>query len=445
MPTTTSQKDGMILINIPAFDNSNRIDHLPDQVSKQDGMIMVNIPAGEFWMGDENPQNLYLSEYWIDQKEVTNEMYQKCVEAGGCEIPREVSSLFADPYFGNKDYADTPAIFIDQPQADAYCSWVGERLPTEAEWEKAARGIDGRQYPWGNVHPVVSPQVFIANDSETLFDTSPYGVRNMVTGVSEWTSSIYPEFNIGNVNSNFVYDSDIAIIKGSVGGRNIGPVYYRTGLPIDRYSDELGFRCASDSMPTGNFEPTPTKYTFDDFWIARTEVTNSMFKKCVSSGSCTPLLDTSSFTRDNYYDSPEFNDYPVINVTWLQALDYCSWVGGRLPTEEEWIKAAQGVDERFYPWGDEKNQTYANYNNSIGDTTRVGSYPAGVSPFGVLDMAGNVWEMTTGYFDPNGPSTVRVVLGGSWDYSEASVFTRSDLGETQLCSSCGFRCVFDYP
>ena len=193
----------------------------------------------------------------------------------------------------------------------------------------------------------------------------------------------------------------------------------------------------------------------DAYWIDQTEVTNAMYEKCVNSGACTEPASKSTSTRDSYYGNSQYDDYPVVYVDWKQAQAYCEWAGRELPTEAQWEKAARGTDGRTYPWGDRSPDTsMANFNDHVGDTTEVGKYPEGASPYGALDMAGNVWEWVSDWYgsypsgsvtDPQGPSTgdYRVLRGGSWDNSSSNIRSaiRIRINPTFTFNFSGFRCA----
>jgi len=230
------------------------------------------------------------------------------------------------------------------------------------------------------------------------------------------------------------------------------------GLDVDKgiqVCREFTDSCSEDwfviSTPVHNV-------SLDAFWIDKTEVTNKMYALCVESGVCTRPSDISSRTRPGYYISEDFTDYPVIHVTWNDANTYCQWVGGRLPTEAEWEKAARGVDGRIFPWGDAiPNYDIANFwdpQSENGDTVTVGSYPEGASPYGALDMAGNVWEWVSDYYsedysqtqrvNPTGPVSGenRVVRGGSWHFAWDILTTlRLSWNPDNQIDQLGFRCV----
>ena len=218
------------------------------------------------------------------------------------------------------------------------------------------------------------------------------------------------------------------------------------------------FRMGSDF---GETDEVPVhEVNLDAFWIDQTEVTNKMYAACVAADTCAPPASSSSQTQASYYGNTRFDNYPVIYVNWDNARAFCAWAGRRLPTEAEWEKAARGTDERAYPWGKVITSALANYGNKVGDTTAAGNYEDGKSPYGALDMAGNVLEWVSDWYDetyyesspasnPLGPDAgnLRVLRGGSWnktDYSARSA-SRSMEDPTNSDNRIGFRCALSIP
>ena len=214
------------------------------------------------------------------------------------------------------------------------------------------------------------------------------------------------------------------------------------------------FQMGKDDDLIGDDSPRHTVY-LDTYWIDQTDVTNAMYALCVRAGKCTFTIQHAPTAV--HFDDPDYADHPVVYVTWYQAVDYCNWAGRRLPSEAEWEKAARGTDGRPFPWGKKPvNSTLANYNDTLGDTSSVGSYPAGASPYGLLDMAGNVRQWVADWFDalfyrnsplqnPLGPGMgdKRVLRGGSFKdpANGVRVTTRFEHEPGSAGMNRGFRCA----
>jgi|GEM_PF-1466655 len=211
------------------------------------------------------------------------------------------------------------------------------------------------------------------------------------------------------------------------------------------------------------------------FYIDRTEITNAQWQTCVDEGACDPPGLSTAYDGTPYYGNPVYDNYPVIYVSWEQARDYCAWRGARLPSEAEWEMAARWDPVRgratLYPWGDEWEPTRANYcdadcalrdfadrNNKDGfaQTAPVGSFPDGASPYGVLDMAGNVAEWVNDFYsatyysispteNPPGPEAgiLHVVRGGAWGVGQDGLLSvlRSRFEPGAQGPGIGVRCA----
>ena len=202
-------------------------------------------------------------------------------------------------------------------------------------------------------------------------------------------------------------------------------------------------------------EPVHTVY-LDAFWIDQTEVTNEMYAKCVAARAC-------GKPGGDYYGDSHYAEHPVVYVSWDDAEDYCVWAGRDLPTEAQWEKAARGTDGRIYPWGNAAPDcSYANYDECNGKTIEAGSLAAGASPYEALDMAGNVWEWISDWYDSDdysglskntseeentGDLRVKVMRGGSWDFAENHLRSanRNWYNPGYTYDNLGFRCVLPAP
>jgi formylglycine-generating enzyme required for sulfatase activity len=223
----------------------------------RDGGVVIRIPGGEFLMGNKETERqplehmVSVSEYLIDKTEVTWGQYKKFLAATGRSIPP------VEPYWGIHD--DHAVVFVDWEESKAHCEWAGARLATEAEWEKAARGTDGRKFPWGNSEPTRELAVhrrswgFQATDPATAHPdaASPYGALDMGGSVWEWCSDWYdgdyyesspavnprgPASGMARVVRGGSWDSRPDVLSASC--RSWGHRGYREG--------DFGFRCAMD-------------------------------------------------------------------------------------------------------------------------------------------------------------------------------------------------------
>jgi len=211
-------------------------------------------------------------------------------------------------------------------------------------------------------------------------------------------------------------------------------------------------------MGDNGFDAPAHSVNLDSYWIQQTKVTNRMYEQCVQAGGCsTPT----QVLGGPVFSNPEYASHPVVGVTWDQAQAYCTWIQGSLPTEAQWEKGARGLSGNVYPWGSAKpNCDLANNANCYGSTTNVTTYLAGASPFGLLDMAGNVFEWVGDWYDasfyaqspvanPTGPQSgqYRSIRGSSFESAEEQVASaiRHYNEPADFGRDIGFRCVVANP
>ena len=235
------------------------------------------------------------------------------------------------------------------------------------------------------------------------------------------------------------------------------------GPPVKKPAD---LKTSMVFVPAGEFimgrddgdkdEQPQRRVWLDAFYIDRTEATTAQFKAfCDATGYLYP--NNPEGDANYFLGHPQ---WPVVNITWDQAAAYCKSSGKRLPTEAEWEKAARGTDGRKYPWGNDWADSTGNFfgTDSFRRASPVGSFPAGASPYGALDMAGNVWEWCGDWYllnayasaparnppGPPGPTPWRVARGGSFTSpkSDAEVANRSKAPPTQVLHHLGCRCVW---
>ncbi len=235
------------------------------------GVPMVLIPAGSFQMGSENGDKherlvhtVTLDDYYVDQYEVTNAQYERCVDAGVCSPPKFPRSPTRDSYFSNPEYDNYPVIWVEWHEANNFCGWRDARLPTEAEWEKAARGgLKNKVYPWGDMFPsfgknnrnganFIGPNYkridFADTEPVGSFGANGYGLYDMVGNVSEfvadWYDEDYYQYSPTD-NPQGPEAGEFYVIRGGSWNGSFWTLRSANRTSVYGYpQNEVGFRCA---------------------------------------------------------------------------------------------------------------------------------------------------------------------------------------------------------
>jgi formylglycine-generating enzyme required for sulfatase activity len=238
--------------------------------------------------------------------------------------------------------------------------------------------------------------------------------------------------------------------------------------PLSEITDDKGVTMIL--VPEGNFTMGSNNGDADEkpihsvrlaaFYIDTFEVTNALYQDCVNADACKPPVNAGSFTRSSYYGNSQYSDFPVVYVDWNMANAYCQWRGAQLPTEAQWEKAARGTEELTYPWGRGIDCQKANYQGCINGTSEAGAYESGKSPYGVYDMAGNVWEWVADWYSaeyyrsspPSNPlgldlGRARILRGGSWNRDPYNLRTSNRVNYAPNYNNfdAGFRCASSVP
>jgi formylglycine-generating enzyme required for sulfatase activity len=313
-------------------------------------------------------------------------------------------------------------------------------------------------------------KLFTYTPPATIAPTQP--IPTTISPTKAWTVTIAPPTQ--TVTMTFTPTNTLTPTLG-IGSAKISTIDGMELLYVPAGKFLMGSDKSVDPQAYDNELPQHTVY-LDAFWIDQTLVTNAMFTLFIQAigyrtdaekagwGYVYQNGTWSQVNGANWQDPQgsgagiqKIENHPVVQVSWNDANAYCQWAGRRLPTEAEWEKAARGTDGRIYPWGNQApDTTLANFNMNVGDTTQVGSYPSGASPYGALDMAGNVWEWVSDWYsntyyqsspssNPGGPSSgdYRVLRGGSWGNSGWYVRAADRFGGSPVDGNgyIGFRCA----
>ena len=470
------------------------VSHQPGvRIHPRTGMALIHVPAGRFQYGPDR-QTAQTEEFWIGRYPVTNAEYKRFLDVNPRYPVPHVAADWAAPYNWDRERreypqgrASHPVVLVRWADAQAFCEWAEMRLATEVEREKAARGVDGRDYPWGDDPPSAE----LSNCAQATQGTSPvgryspqgdspYGCGDMAGNVAEWTS----DSSVGE---------GVRVVRGGAWPfpAEASMVHSRLETHSERQTPYIGFRAIAERLgsaesartfrssaatpptkaPVATAPPLPNtpathsvanriheatgielvhipagsflygennrEIALPEYWIGRTPVTNAQYERFILT---TKYPAPSNWRKGKPPDGKQ--DHPVDSVTDDDAQAYCRWAGLQLPTEQEWEKAARGTNGRIWPWGNEApSNSLCNFGGVVGGTTPVGRYsPQGDSPYGCADMAGNVWELTASWFG-GGPGQGRVMRGGSWTTNELG--TRSTYSTNYLpmanTAGVGFR------
>lgn len=418
-------------------------------------MRFVPVPAGPFAMGSDprlafppeavegTPRTVHVEAFRVSRVPVTNAQYRGFVEATGRPAPGHWPAPEADP-----------VTYVDWDDASAYGRWVGGALPSEEQWERAARGDDDRLWPWGDTPPDATRANFGGTPGQPSTvgcfpaGASPFGILDLAGNVWEWTASqglrggsyIHGSGELRcsarqseRPDTRDPYIGFRVIAAPGAGSEQIDWVDVPAGNTI------LGIGAVAYRGPALPTETPPHIVEVEAFEIGRTPVTNAEYAEFVAATGRTER-------------GPGRLDFPVTHVDWHDAVAFAAWAGARLPTEAEWEKSARGDDGRIFPWGDtEPTQREAVF--AASGTAPVDARPAGASPCGALDLAGNVWEWVASAYrpypydpvdgrdDPDVPEP-RVLRGGSFA-SPGSLWlrcaSRSSSYPTRRRGHIGFR------
>lgn len=435
---------------------------------------MVFIPAGTFTQGSANgnadeapPHTVQLSDYFMDTTEVTNAAYAQFIAETGHPAPAhwqqpdpsiwrvQASEAYVAGRFDNQFFYDGAGVY---PVSGTLSMTVN----ADSDEGLITAVITGSLQPTAtNTYSGV-----FRIEQRTFFDGPPFpafkegGIGDFVDmhGLSGNELSAYPElvaylgtwgFADVYLNDELLFNALGVHIMYSDGVRNDdvhflhradGSCCFSPAAPGDSSLDPGGPEISLWLFPGTSYEDA------QELWI------NLYFNQVTQ-------LQAPEFVGPPIY--PEGQElYPVTNISWQDAAAFCAWRDARLPTEAEWEYAARGPQGLLYPWGDEPRAAQANIANTLAGTAPVGSFPESISPFGLLDMAGNVWEWVADWYsetyyassapeNPLGPATgtLKVLRGGGFrildilGLDEARTTHRLPLDPTTLQDDIGFRCA----